>query len=112
MTQSPGCGHPRELGQSGCVRHLLPGGDLGFSLERQLSPHEGAAVGEAPFLPFPGGEKGKGTEADPHPPGPRHASPPPLGISVLALEAPRSLTGGGIHLPLSEPCSRVEKSPP
>lgn len=85
MTQSPGSGYPRELGQSGCVGHLLPGGDLGFSLERQLSPHEGAAVGEAPFLPFPGGEKGKGTEADPYPPGPRHASPPPLGISVLAL---------------------------
>ena len=32
-------------------------------------------MGEAPFLPFPGGEAGKGTEADPRPAGPRHPRP-------------------------------------
>lgn len=58
-------GHPREHDQSGCGGHLSCGGDLGFSERGQLSPEQGAAVGEAQLLSFPGQEEGrKGTEMD------------------------------------------------
>uniref|UniRef100_A0A8C6BHG7 High mobility group protein HMG-I/HMG-Y n=1 Tax=Monodon monoceros TaxID=40151 RepID=A0A8C6BHG7_MONMO len=33
------CGHPGELGQSGCGDHLLHGGDLRFLSQRGISPH-------------------------------------------------------------------------
>lgn len=87
MTQSPGSGHPGELGQSGCVGHLLPGGDLGFSLERQLS-HMRAQLWVKPCsFPFLGKRRGKELKLILVHQAP--GTPPcPHWESVLALEEP------------------------